>query len=367
MSSQSTIRWAGLCALTFAFGVLSIGCRESEQPAGPKTEKTTPEKKTSKKAVAETPKAPKVPLGLPPLPVPKDNPMTAEKIELGKLLYFDTRLSKDGTVSCATCHNPNQGWAERRPTSKGIKDQVGGRNAPTVINSAYHPAQFWDGRAASLEEQALGPIENPIEMGHDLDQCCQQLNKIPAYEKSFKAVFGTGVTKEGIAKAIAAFERTILSGNSPYDRFKAGDKKALTDVQQRGMDVFLEKGNCATCHAPPTFSNGRYYNAGVGAGNPKPDPGRKDVTKKDTDLGKFRVPHLRDIVDTGPYFHDGSAETLEAAVALMAAGGNDNPNLSPMMTGVRAAKLTEQDKKDLVDFLKALSGKYPIIEPPKLP
>jgi len=306
-------------------------------------------------------------LGLAPIPVPDDNPMTSEKSELGKLLYFDPRLSKDGTISCATCHNPKEGWSERRATSKGIRDQIGNRNSPTVINSAYHGAQFWDGRAATLEEQALGPIENPIEMGHKLEDVVKELTAIPEYTKQFQAVFGTGVTKDGIGKAIEAFERTVLSGNSPYDRFKGGDETALSDAQKRGMQVFTKKGKCALCHTPPTFSNGRYYNAGVDAGKTEPDLGRHDVTKKDRDFGKFRTPHLRDLVDTGPYFHDGNAKTLEDAVALMADGGKDNPHLSSMMKGVRRAKLTDQDRKNLVEFLKALSGQYPIIEPPKLP
>jgi len=349
--------------------MIGFGCKEAAPPAKPAAESEAPPKQ-AEPTKAPAPKAaalPVVPAGLQPPPIPKDNPMTAEKVELGKLLYFDKRLSEDGTVACASCHNPKEGWAERRPTSEGIKKQVGGRNAPTIINAAYHPAQFWDGRAASLEEQALGPIENPIEMGANLDEVVKELAKVAEYTKRFKAVFNTGVTKEGIGKAIAAFERTILSGDSPYDRHMAGDKKALTDVQKRGMDVFMEKGNCATCHAPPTFSNGRYYNAGVGVGKPKPDAGRKDVTKKDSDLGKFRVPHLRDIANTGPYFHDGSAKTLEEAVALMASGGKKNPNLSVVLQAVGGAKLTDQDKKDLVEFLKALSGKYPIMDPPKMP
>ncbi len=310
-------------------------------------------------------KLPVVPKGLPAVTIPADNPMTAEKIELGKLLYFDKRLSKDGTISCATCHDPKLGWAERTPTSTGIGSQKGGRNAPTVINAAYMEAMFWDGRMKTLEEQALGPIENPIEMGHTMELLIGELAKLPEYQKRFKAVFNTGVTKEGIAKAIAAFERTVLSGDSPYDRFKAGDQSALNEAQKRGHDLFTKAG-CDTCHTPPIFSNSRYYNAGVGMDKEKPDEGRKDATKDEADLGKFRVPHLREIADTGPYFHDGSAKTLEEAVDLMAAGGKDNPNLSGMLKAVRDANLTAENKKDLVEFLKALSGKYPIIEAPKL-
>ena len=307
---------------------------------------------------------PAIPLGLDQLKIPADNPMTPEKVELGKLLYFDKRLSKDGTISCATCHDPTKAWAENEPTSTGIKHLVGGRNSPTVINAAYLPVQFWDGRAATLEEQALGPIENPIEMGNAMPIVVEDLGKIGDYKERFQKVFGTGVTKEGLAKAIAAFERTILSGDSPYDRFKGGDKGALSEEAKRGMEVFMDKAECKLCHAPPIFTNGGFYNAGVDAQKEKPDEGRKKVTGKDEDMGKFRVAPLREVASTAPYFHDGSAAKLEDAVELMASGGKDNPHLSAMMKSVRDAKLTDQDKKDLVAFLKALSGKYPVVTPP---
>jgi cytochrome c peroxidase len=307
----------------------------------------------------------KPPLGLPALPVPDDNPMTLEKIELGKMLYFDTRLSRDGKISCATCHDPKLAWAEDKPTSEGIGGKFGERNSPTVINAAYATSQFWDGRAATLEEQALGPIENPIEMGHKLDVMIGELSKLKGYSERFQKVFGTPVNKEGVAKAIAAFERTILSGDSPYDRYKAGKTDALGAAEKRGLQLFED--NCATCHTPPLFSNYRFYNAGVGMKKDKPDEGLMAVTKKKTDLGKFRVPALREVANTAPYFHDGSAATLAEAVALMAGGGRDNPRLSPQMKAVRAAEISEKDQKDLVEFLKALSGKYPVVEPPELP
>jgi cytochrome c peroxidase len=308
----------------------------------------------------------RLPLGLPKLPVPADNPMTKEKVELGKMLYFDKRVSKDGTISCATCHDPQKGWAEHDPTSTGIRQQKGGRNSPTVINAAYATAQFWDGRAPTLEAQAVGPVANPIEMGHSMDAVVENFSKIPGYQARFQKVFGTGVTEKGFAQAIAAFERTVLSGDSPYDQFKAGKKTAMSDTQQRGMKTF-EKAGCANCHEAPMFSNYKYDNAGVGIDGPKPDEGRKAVTKEDEDMGAFRVPSLRDVASTAPYFHDGSAKTLDEAVALMAAGGNDNPHRSGDFDAVREAKLTAQDQKDIVEFLKALSGKYPIVQPPALP
>lgn len=316
--------------------------------------------------VAGTPYELKIPAGLPPLEIPADNPLTVEKIELGKMLYFDKRVSKDGTISCATCHDPQMAWAEHTPTSKGIHEQIGGRNAPTVINAAYAAAQFWDGRAATLEDQAVGPVANPIEMGNTMEGMIQNLDAIPQYREMFQKVFGTGVTPEGFAKAVAAFERTVLSGDSPYDRFKAGQEDALTDAQKRGLELF-ENSGCADCHTPPLFSSYDYYNAGVGMDKEKPDEGRKAVTGEDHDMGAFRVPSLREVANTAPYFHDGSAATLEEAVALMAAGGKDNPHRSVEFDTVREAKLTPEQQKDIVEFLKALSGTYPIIEPPQLP
>jgi len=349
-------------ALVLLLALSESGCQKGSPPS-PGAKK--PGEASSPAPVAAS--LPAIPMGLPALTIPENNPMTPEKVELGKMLYFDKRVSMDGSVSCATCHDPTMAWAEREPTSTGIRKQVGGRNSPSVINAAYAPRQFWDGRAATLEEQATGPVENPIEMGHSMTALVEQLSKIPGYQERFQKVFGTGVTKEGFAKAIAAFERTVLSGDSPYDRFQAGDRQALTEAQKRGLKLFTEAG-CDDCHKPPLFSSFDYYNAGVGMDKPKPDDGRRAVTKKDDDTGAFRVPALREVANTAPYFHDGSAKTLEEAVALMAAGGKDNPHRSAdMLDVVREKKLTAEDQKDLVAMLKALSGKYPIIEPPALP
>ena len=368
MSTTRRYRLPMMCAATLLAAVLQSGCGSDEAEQAPAKQPTTGlASQAAKQAEPSASELPKVPLGLPKVPIPEDNPMTPAKVELGKLLYFDKRVSKDGTVSCATCHDPQMAWAEHEPTSEGIGRQFGERNSPTVINAAYATSQFWDGRAATLEEQAVGPVENPIEMGHSMEAMVASFSKIPGYQKRFQEVFGTGVTKEGFAKAVAAFERTVLSGNSPYDRFaKNNEEDALTDAQKRGLEAF-ESANCDGCHKPPLFSTYGFSNAGVGMDKDPPDEGRKVVTKRDRDLGSFRIPPLREVADTYPYFHDGSAKTLEEAVALMAAGGKDNPNLSPMMEAVGDAKLTEQDQKDIVEFLKALSGQYPIIEPPKLP
>ncbi len=314
-----------------------------------------------------TPYKVKPPLGLPPVPIPEDNPMTVEKIELGKMLYFDTRLSKNQSISCASCHLPKHGYAEPLATSKGIKDQIGPRNANPVVNSAYATSIFWDGRAASLEEQAAGPVENPIEMGQDMVHVVTDLNKIPEYKKRFMAVFGEPASKDTITKAIAAFERTLLSGNSPYDKYINGDEDALSEDAKAGEKLFKGKALCATCHTPPVFSSWGFYNAGVGTDKEDMDIGRMEVTEAPSDKGAFRVPHLREIENTGPYMHDGSIETLEEAVRFMVGGGKDNPNLHPLFRALKAQTFSDEEIKQLVAFLKSLSGEYPIVEEPELP
>ncbi|MCA9108194.1 MAG: cytochrome-c peroxidase, partial [Planctomycetales bacterium] len=183
---------------------------------------------------------------------------TAEKVELGKQLYFDPRLSRDNTVSCASCHDPEKGWSNDEAVATGIGGQKGGRSAPTIINSGYSYFQFWDGRAQHVEGQALGPIQNPIEMNLTLEELVDKLNQIPGYREQFQKVFQSDVTADGIAKAIGAFERTILSGNAPYDQYKAGDKDALSEAAQRGMELFFNKAHCSACHAGPNFSDGGF-------------------------------------------------------------------------------------------------------------
>jgi cytochrome c peroxidase len=303
---------------------------------------------------------PRPPLGLPPVIWPEDNPYTPEKRDLGWLLYFDTRLSSDGSVACATCHNPANAFTDGAPVSTGISGQKGGRSAPTVINRAYSLAQFWDGRAATLEEQAKGPIANPIEMTGTKDAaaahqaCVECLRRIPGYVERFDKVFGTrDFTIDHVTQAIATFERTVLSGNSPYDRYKVGDSKAMTDSQVRGMRVFFDKAQCDRCHIGFNFTDGSYMNIGIGMDKPNPDLGRYLVTKKEEDKGAFKTPTLREIEHTGPYMHDGSLKTLEEVVEHYNKGGIKNPYLNQQ---IKPLNLTDQDRKDLVSFLKALSG-----------
>lgn len=308
-----------------------------------------------------------IPLGLLPFAWPKDNPYTPEKAELGKLLYFDKRLSADNSVSCATCHSPKFGYTDGGAVSTGIRGQKGGRSAPTVINRAYSLNQFWDGRAPTLEEQAKGPIQNEIEMGMTHANVVEKLRKVPGYRAQFKKVFGTeDFTIDHMAMAIATFERTVLSGNSPYDRYQAGKKSAMTASQVRGLDIYLNKAKCDACHEGVNFTSNSYHNLGVGSDKPKPDVGRFEVTKNDADWGTFKTPTLRDIERTGPYMHDGSLKTLEEVVDFYDKGGIKNKNLDEKL---KPLKLTDQDKKDLVAFLKALNGEgwQKITEPTKFP
>lgn len=307
-----------------------------------------------------------LPAGLKPLSIPKENPLTKEKVELGKQLYFDPRLSRDDTVSCATCHDPKKGWSNGEQFATGVRGQKGGRNSPTVINAAYHDLQFWDGRAAKLEGQALGPIQNPIEMDLTLEEAVAKLNKIPGYKSQFQKVFGSDATPPAIAAAIASFERTILSGDAPYDKFKAGDAKALSEQAQKGMKLFFGKANCSGCHSGPNFSDAAFHNLGVGMEKPEPDLGRFGVTKQLGDKGAFKTPTLRDIARTAPYMHDGSHKTLEEVIEFYDKGGTANPQLDEEIFPL---KLSAEEKAALVVFLKEglASSKYPDVAPPKLP
>jgi len=309
---------------------------------------------------------PKLPLGLKPVPVPTDNPQTPEKVALGKQLYFDPRLSCDDTTSCASCHDPKKGWSNSANFATGVRGQKGGRSAPTIINAAYSDLQFWDGRAFRLEGQALGPIQNPIEMDHKLEDCVAKLNKVPGYRSQFQKIFGTDVTPESVAKAISAFERTVLSGNAPYDRFKAGDANALSPSAQRGMKVFFGKGHCSACHTGANFTDQAFHNVGVNINVRKPDLGRFEVTKVVGDKGSFKTPTLREIARTAPYMHDGSMKALEEVVDHYIKGGTPNDQLDEEIFPI---KMTPEEKADLVIFLKEglSSPDYPDIPPPQLP
>ena len=303
-------------------------------------------------------------------PAPENNPTTAAKVELGKMLFFDPRFSSTGTVSCFSCHNVMEGGDDHRSTSIGVHNQKGGRNAPTVWNAAFLSSQFWDGRAATLEDQAVGPVTNPVEMGMgNLDEAIDRIRSIPGYRKEFEKAFGAGdvVTMENAAKAIAAYERTLVTPNSPYDRFVNGDKSALSDTARRGMDLFEQTG-CTSCHSGAAFA-GPKLPAGAGLFMKFPafadnefvrdydlmaDEGRYVETGKEADKNVWRVPTLRNLVYTAPYFHNGAAKTMPDAVRIMA-----KTQLNQTLSGDQIA--------DIVAFLESLTGEFPQQTMPRLP
>ncbi|MDE3242998.1 MAG: cytochrome-c peroxidase [Nitrospirota bacterium] len=299
------------------------------------------------------------------VPIPPTNLNYAAKIALGKQLYFDGRLSKNNAVSCAFCHNPGTGFADPRQTSIGVGGGVGGRQAPTVYNTGFLPLQFWDGRAGSLEEQAIGPIVNPVEMAETHENVVKKLGKIKGYRQQFHAVFGTDVNLQGIAEAIAAYERTVVSTNSAFDKYMLGDADAMDGAAIRGMALFKGKARCVLCHNGPNFTDNRFHNLGVPQTGPmKEDLGRYYVTRQDRDKGAFKTPTLRSIAETAPYMHDGVFKTLEEVVDFLDKGGAVNPNLSPL---IKPLGLTQREKADLVGFLNALAGEPVKFEMPKLP
>jgi cytochrome c peroxidase len=296
--------------------------------------------------------------------VPEDNPLTKEKVELGKLLYFDPRLSKDNTISCATCHNPFHGFADPDRTSAGVGGSIGPRNSPTVINRLFSKEQFWDGRAVDLEDQAHGPLTNPIEMAMPShDQVVKNITLIRGYRLFFENTFGTNeVTMKRVAQAIASYERTVLSGNSPFDRYMAGDKDAMSAEAARGMELFNGKANCKVCHAGFNFTDESYHNLGIGMDKPKPDLGRYGITKMEVEKGAFKTPTLRNVALTAPYMHDGSEATLRDVVEFYNKGGAKNEWLSEE---IKALDLTEQEITALVAFMEALTAAVTNADPPR--
>jgi len=324
--------------------------------------------------------------------IPPDNPQTPEKVALGEKLFFDGRLSADGTVACATCHNPAHAFADGRPTSVGIHGAAGERNAPTVLNALYNKTQFWDGRANTLEDQAALPIINSIEMGQpSLDAAVARIAAIGEYQQAFRRVFGRAPTAQDLQRAIASYERTLLSFDSPFDRFIAGEKSAISDAAKRGWDLFNGRARCNFCHAISekqpdltNFTDNDFHNIGIGiirhnvvalalqaqklinSGDVAAIDhaalqtemsalGRFLVTKKETDIASFKTSGLRNVLVTGPYFHDGSQETLWDVIDHYNKGaGLQNPYLDQ---DIQPLALSESDIDDLVEFLVSLTSK----------
>jgi cytochrome c peroxidase len=323
---------------------------------------------------------------LPPLPVPEDNPMTPEKVELGKRLFFDPNLSGDGSLACASCHLPDQGWTTNTPLSPSYPTNMERRNSQTLINVAYNKALVWDGRAGALEKQALGPIQNPLHMNQNLDLLIERLKAMPVYEKGFQQVFGTSVTPEGIGKALAAFERTLVTHNAPFDRYVTGDWQAMSDGALRGMELFKGKARCILCHNGPNFTDSQFHNLGVPAApllshplvqaairfdakrmnvpeyqSVREDLGRYLVTKEEKDKRAFKTPTLRNVLQREPYMHNGVFHSPEEVVEFYDAGGGAVAGKSPL---IQPLGLTAQEKRDLLAFLQALTGELPTVTLP---
>lgn len=345
------------------------------------------------------------PLGLPPVPVPADNPQTPEKIALGKKLFEDKRFSATGEVSCATCHDPAKAFTDSPlTTSKGIQGLTGTRNAQTVFNAAYSTVLFWDGRSPSLEDQVLHPFVNPVEMGlPNHEPILKLVRSDPDYARAFKTVFGKeaeGITLKEVTQAIASFERTILSGDSPFDRYYfGGDKQAMSPAAIRGFQVFLGQGRCVSCHVieqdQALFTDNRFHNIGVGINRIQNDVprlagafleakargvnvdvavlsdkktselGRFAITDQSDELGAFKTPTLREVARTAPYMHDGSLKTLREVVEHYDNGGVSDPKTKVndfLSGGIRPLGLSEQQEADLIAFLEALSSGPPAKE-----
>lgn len=333
-------------------------CGAKEDTAAPADNNgSEPAKEEAIDKELEEAKAKFEPLG--EIPVPADNPMTEEKIELGKTLYFDPRLSGNNVQSCMSCHAPGAGYGDGMAKFIGFEGFNGPRNSPTIINSGYYPTNFWDGRAGSLEEQALGPIQAEGEMNQNLDELVIELNGVPTYVERFNTVFNDQISADNIVKAIAAFERTITIADTAFDRYLQGEEDAISADAKDGMKLFAGKAGCISCHAGPLLSDYNYHNLGMSG-----DDGRFAVTGNEDDKGKFRTPGLRGVAHTSPYMHDGSLETLEDVISYYNEGGGDHVNKSVQM---KPLNLTDKEINALVAFLESMGGDLPLVETPEIP
>ncbi|MBI4460887.1 MAG: c-type cytochrome [Acidobacteria bacterium] len=330
--------------------ILLIGCRPTEQPA----------------EEAAAPSFPQL-QGYEPMVIPADNPMTLEKVALGKQLYYDTRLSGDGSRSCYSCHLKEKGLTDGRPKAIGAYETPLPRSSPTLWNIGYHAEFYWDGRSNALEAQALaawrgGNMGASGQNGRpSVDDIAAKINEIPGYRDQFQKVFGGPPTPDTIVKAIAAFERTIVGNNSAWVRFRSGDANALSEQARRGWEIFDQKAKCSNCHSGLLLTDLQYHNIGIGMDSATPDVGRFTVSKVEKDTGAFKTPTLLDISKSAPYFHDGSVATLEEAVDIILGGGKANPHLD--RTNLQPAQLTDTEKADLLAFLRLLDVTYTIMEP----
>jgi cytochrome c peroxidase len=353
-----------------AFCLLLIACEEKAAPPPPPAAPIPPPRPLAWEAESPVGKLPEVLKGL-QADFAKLAWVTPGKVRLGRWLFFDKRLSADGTVACASCHRPENAFSEPTPVSTGINGQKGGRKAPTFLNGAWplFPVYFWDGRAASLMDQAKGPIANPIEMGNTHEKCVGAIAAVAGYRKAFKEVYGDEkIDIDRVAETISAYEATRLSGNSKFDRFDAGDQTALSDVEKKGRELFFGTAMCNQCHFGWNFTDSQFHNLGIGWDKKTrkfADEGRFKVSHKKEDLGAFKTPTLRDVSKHAPYMHDGSLPTLESVVQHYNHGGVANPNLSKKLF---ALKLKNDEVAAIIAFLKALDGEgYADKAPASLP
>lgn len=307
---------------------------------------------------------PSTPQPLPELKLPTDNALSAEKVALGKQLFFDKRLSKDGSASCETCHLPEKGWTDGKPVSTKVDGKANSRHSPTLINVGYNDLWYWDGRAETLEKQVEAAWKS--QMGADPAAVAAAVGKIPGYTVQFKTIFNQDATPANVVQALASFVRTLRSGDAPWDRYEKGDKTAVGEDAKRGFQLFRNKAGCAACHAPPIYSDNAFHDVGIGFDKPEPDPGRGKISKNDKENGAFKTPTLRSVTLHAPYFHDGRAATLEEAVDYMLSGGikDKNPNLDSRLKPV---KLSAKERGDLLAFVKALEAPPAAFERPTLP
>ncbi len=298
---------------------------------------------------------------LPAPPDPADNPTTPAKAALGKKLFFDPRLSGDGSMACQGCHYRHLGWTDGLALSRKVGGGMNTRHTPSVYNTGYYTSWYWDGRAKTLEGQVTAAWKAQI--GADPAQAAAVIAAVPAYQAEFQAVFGAAPNAENTAQALAAFLRTLNSGESSWDRYTAGDRTAVSADAVAGYELFIGKAGCAGCHKPPLFSDAQFHNVGLEAGKANPDPGRFAVTRDVKDLSAFKTPSLRSVAISGPYFHDGSVASLDAAVRYMASGGKADPNKSGLLVD---RKLADREIAQLLAFLDTLTS-HERFDPPRLP
>ena len=353
--------------LIFILSLLPFGLPTSETAAADKKEVQKARKNTPV-TLEDLDKMKKLQGDLGPLPkvvAPANNPQTRAKIKLGKMLFFDTRLSGDKSMSCGTCHDPAKGFADGKPRAIGFGGRELGRHSPTVLNAAYNEPQFWDGRATGLEDQATKPIEADVEMNLPREVMVARLLEIPEYKKRIRKVFGGDPTLEKVGMAIAAYERTLVTPDSKFDKYARGKKNALSLQEKKGLILFMAKAACTQCHNGPNFTDNMFHVLGVPQVGPlKKDNGRYEVTKDEKDRAAFKTPTLRNIALTAPYMHDGAFATLEEVVDFYNDGGGKIRNKSAKILKLR---LTKREKQDLIAFLHTLTGKMDKFKAPKLP